>query len=88
MLSLIDWSSVTKLQDANAASNRLLERFSGLYDIALSEQKIWNFDFKIETLNRPCLTKIVQRLSMRKQKLYEKCSKKKKQKQWRKIHDM
>ena len=37
-MSLVDWDSVTKVQDANAAYNRFLKFFSGLYDIAFPEQ--------------------------------------------------
>ena len=32
MLSLVDWDSVTKLQDVNAAYNPFLEIFSGFYE--------------------------------------------------------
>ena len=42
MLSLVDWDSVTKLQDANAAYNWFLEVFSRLYDVTFSNKKKQN----------------------------------------------
>ena len=40
MLSLVDWDSVTKLQDGNEAYNLFLEIFSRLYDIAKKNFKV------------------------------------------------
>ena len=40
MLSLVDWDSVTKLQDGNEAYNLFLEIFSRLYDIAKKTFKV------------------------------------------------
>ena len=40
MLLLVDWDSVTILQNSEVACNRVLEIFSGLYDIAFPKQNI------------------------------------------------
>ena len=40
MLQLVDWDSVTILQNSKVACNRVLEIFSGIYDIAFPEQNI------------------------------------------------
>ena len=37
---LVDWDSVTILQNSKVAYNRLLEIFSALYDIAFPKQNI------------------------------------------------
>ena len=37
---LVDWDSVTILQNSEVACNRVLEIFSGLYDIAFPKQNI------------------------------------------------
>ena len=69
MLPLVDWDSVTKLQDGNAPYYRVLEIFSGFYDIAFPKQKI---KIKNKTLKRPWKSKDLQRCTKRKQKFYEK----------------
>ena len=78
MLSLVDWDSVTELQDPNAAYNQFLEIFFGLYDITFPEQKI---RIKNKTLNSPWITNGRQMSRKREQKSYEKFLKKKKQNQ-------
>ena len=40
MLLLVDWDSVTTLQNSKVACNRVLEIFSGFYDIAFPKQNI------------------------------------------------
>ena len=40
MLLLIDWDSVTKLQNSKVACDTVLEIFSGFYDIAFPKQNI------------------------------------------------
>ena len=40
MLSLVDWDSVTKLQNGNEAYNLFLEIFSRFYDIAKKTFKV------------------------------------------------
>ena len=40
MLLLADWNSVTILQNSKVACNRVLEIFSGFYDIAFPKQNI------------------------------------------------
>ena len=40
MLLLVYWDSVTILQNSKVACNRVLEIFSGCYDIAFPEQNI------------------------------------------------
>ena len=82
IVSLVDRGSVTKLQYINAAYNRFLEILSGLYDIRFNEQKV-----KIRN-KIMWIPKYHQRSSKRKQTLCEKCLKKNKQNQWRKIQDI
>ena len=65
-MSLVDWDSVTKLQNANAVYIRFLEIFSGLYDIAFPKQKI---KIKNKTLNSPLITKDLQKAYQKKTKL-------------------
>ena len=67
MFSLVDWDSVSILQDNKVACSRVLEIFSGFYDIALSKQ---NIKIKDKTLKRPWKSKDLQRCTRRKQKLY------------------
>ena len=62
-MTLVDWDSVTKVQDANAAYNRFLKFFSGLCDIAFPEQKV---KIKNKTLNSPWMSKGLQSSSKRK----------------------
>ena len=40
MLLLVDWDSVTILQNSKVPCNRLVEIFSALYDIAFPKQNI------------------------------------------------
>ena len=40
MLLLVDWDSVTILQNSKVACNRVLDIFSGFYDIAFPKQNI------------------------------------------------
>ena len=40
MLLLVDWDSVTTLQNSKVKCNRVLEIFSGFYDIAFPKQNI------------------------------------------------
>ena len=75
MLSLVDWDSVTILQDRKVACNRILEVFSGFFDIAFPKQNIKSKD---KTLKRPWKSKDLQRCT---KENYTKMSCKKKQKQ-------
>ena len=63
MLPLVDWDSVTILQDSKVACNRILEVFSGLFDIAFPKQNIKSKD---KTLKRPWKSKDLQRCTKRK----------------------
>ena len=63
MLPLVDWDSVTTLQDSKVACNRILEVFSGLFDIAFPKQNIKSKD---KTLKRPWKSKDLQRCTKRK----------------------
>ena len=73
ILSLVNQGSVAKLQDVNAASNRFLELFSRLYDIAFSEQKI---KIKNKALNSLWIIKGLQRSSKKTPKITRKVSEK------------
>ena len=67
MLLLVDWDSVTILQNSKVACNRVLEIFSGLYDIAFPKQ---NIKIRDKTLKRSWKSKGFQGCTKRKQKLY------------------
>ena len=67
MLLLVDWDSVTILQNSEVACNRVLEIFSGLYDIAFPKQ---NIKIRDKTLKRSWKSKGLQGCSKRKKKLY------------------
>ena len=66
MLPLVDWDSVTILQDSNVACKRILEVFSGFFDIVFPKQDIKSND---KTLKRPWKSKNLQRCTKR--KLYQ-----------------
>ena len=66
MLPLVDWDSVTKLQDSKVACKRVLEIFPGFCDIAFPKQ---NIKIKNKTLKRTWKSKSLQRCNKRKQKL-------------------
>ena len=46
MLLLVDWDCVTTLQNSKVACNRVLEIFSGFYDIVFPKQKISKLEIK------------------------------------------
>ena len=66
MLPLVDWDSVTKLQDSKVTCKRVLEIFSGFCDIAFPKK---NIKIKNKTLKRTWKSKGLQRCNKRKQKL-------------------
>ena len=67
MLLLVDWDSVTTLQNSKVACNGVLEIFSGLYDIVFPKQ---NIKFRDKTFKRSWKSKGLQGCTKRKQKLY------------------
>ena len=67
MLLLVDWDYVTTLQNSKVACNRVLEIFSGFYDIVFPKQ---NIKFRDKTLKRSWKSKSLQGCTKRKQKLY------------------
>ena len=67
MLLLVDWDSVTILQNSKVACNRVLEIFSGFSDIEFPEQ---NIKIGNKTLKRSRKSKGLQGCTKRKQKLY------------------
>ena len=67
MLLLVDWDSVTILQNSKVACNRVLEIFSGFYDIVFPKQ---NIKIRDKTLKRSWKSKSLQGCTKRKQKLY------------------
>ena len=67
MLLLVDWDFVTILQNSKVACNRVLEIFSGFYDIAFPKQ---NIKIRDKTLKRSWKSKGLQGCTKRKQKLY------------------
>ena len=84
MLLLVDWDSVTILQNSEVACNRVLEIFSGLYDIAFPKQ---NIKIRDKTLKRSWKSKSFKAVPKEK-KHYTKRLCKKKQNQCRKIHNL
>ena len=77
MLLLVDWDSVTILQDSKVACNSVLEVFSGFCDIAFPKQ---NTKLKIKYLKDPGNQKAFKGVP-KKSKNYTKMSCKKKRKQ-------
>ena len=67
MLLLVDWDCVTTLQNSKVACNRVLEIFSGFYDIVFPKQ---NIKIRDKTLKRSWKSKGLQGCTKRKQKLY------------------
>ena len=67
MLLLVDWDSVTILQNIKVACNRVLEIFSGFYDIAFPKQNI----LEIKRLSRVYQkkTKIILSGSLKRNKI-------------------
>ena len=67
MLLLVDWDSVTILQNIKVACNRVLEIFSGFYDIAFPKQNI----LEIKRLSRVYQkkTKIILNGSVKRNKI-------------------
>ena len=90
MLLLVDWDSVTILQNSKVACKSSMQSsiFSGLYDIAFPKQTIkirdkTSKDHRNQKAFKGLCTK-------KKKKNYTKrfCKKKKKKNQYRKIHDI
>ena len=67
MLLLVDWDCVTTLQNSKVACNRVLEIFSGFYDIVFPKQ---NIKIRDKKLKRSWKSKGLQGCTKRKQKLY------------------
>ena len=67
MLLLVDWDSVTILQNSKVACNRVLEIFSGVYDIEFPKQ---NIKIRDKKLKRFWKSKGLQWCAKGKQKLY------------------
>ena len=67
MLLLVDWDSVTILQNSKVACNRVLGIFSGFYDIEFPKQ---NIKIRDKTRKRSLKSKGLQGCAKRKQKLY------------------
>ena len=67
MLLLVDWDSVTILQNSKVACNRVLEIFSGFYDIVFPKQ---NIKIRDKTLKRSWKSKGLQGCTKIKQKPY------------------
>ena len=67
MLLLVDWDSVTTLQNSKLACNRVLGIFSGFYDIAFPKQ---NIKIRDKILKRSWKSKGLQGCTKRKQKSY------------------
>ena len=67
MLLLVDWDCVTTPQNSKVACNRVLEIFSGFYDIVFPKK---NIKIRDKTLKRSWKSKGLQRCTKRKQKLY------------------
>ena len=66
MLLLVDWDSVTILQNSKVVYNRVLEICSGFYDIAFPKE---NFKIRDKALKRSWKLKGLQECTNRKQKL-------------------
>ena len=66
MLLLVDWDSVTTLQNSKVACNRVLEIFPGFYDIVFPKE---NIKIRDKTLKRSWKPKGLQGCTKRKQKL-------------------
>ena len=67
MLLLVDWDSVSILQNSEVECNRVLEIFSGFYNIAFPKQ---NIKIRDKTLKTSWKSKGLQEYAKRKQKLY------------------
>ena len=67
MLLLVDWDCVTTLQSSKVACNRVLEIFSGFYDIVFPKKVI---KIRDKTLKRSWKSKRLQGCTKTKQKLY------------------
>ena len=67
MLLLVDWDSVTILQNIKVACNRVLEIFSGFHDIAFLKQ---NIKIRDKTLKISWNSIGLQGYTKRNQKLY------------------
>ena len=67
MLLPVDWDSVTILQNSKVACNRVLEIFSGLYDIEFPKE---NIRIRDKTLKGSRKSKGLQGYTERKQKFY------------------
>ena len=90
MLQLVDWDSVTILQNSKVAFNSSMQSsiFSGLYDIAFPKQTIKSRD---KTSKDHRNQKAFKGLCTKKKKKdYTKrfCKKKRKKNQYRKKHDI
>ena len=68
MLLLVDWDCVTTLQNSKVACNRVLEIFSGFYDIVFPKQ---NIKIRDKTLKRSWKSKGLQGCTKIKQKPYK-----------------
>ena len=66
MLLLVDWDCVTTLQNSKVACNRVLEIFSGFYDIVFTKQ---NIKIRDKTLKRILEIKGPSRVYQKKTKI-------------------
>ena len=82
MLLLVDWDSVTILQNSKVACNRLLEIFSGLYEITFPKQ---NIKIRDKTSKDHRNQKVFKGVCTKKKIILNGSAKKN---QYRKIHDI
>ena len=66
MLLLVDWDCVTTLQNSKVACNRVLEIFSGFYDIVFPKQ---NIKIRDKTLKRSWKSNGLQGCTKKKTKI-------------------
>ena len=76
VLSEVDWGNLYSISNPNDAYEYFLKVFSGIYDLAYP---LKTFSVKRKTLQNPWMTKGLSKSPKRKQKLYEKFMKKRRQ---------
>ena len=74
-LHTVSWDSITNSSDTNKAYDNFIEILSSLYDECFPKKKI---KLKPQKYSNPWITKEIEKLSKRKEKMYKKILKKQK----------
>ena len=72
ILNSVDWNLITQTSTPDSSYNIFLDKFIKLYDIAFPERKV---EIKQKNLTSPWITRGLKKSSKRKQRLYDKCLK-------------